>query len=259
MGLLGLVLLMGCSSLTVLPSDRAEFVLQVYLLGLVDFESLLSFQRRLVYQVRGVRDCAALVLCEHLPLITVGRHGSWSHILYEPAELSAREWPVRWVNRGGGCHLHVPGQLAIYSVVALDRCRFGLQEYVAQLQRVLVAVLDDFGVHAGVRSGHAGVWVGDRPIASVGVAVRDWVTYFGAVLNVSPSLEPFRRIRSGLPVDGPMTSLERERRAPLRASLVRERLLEHFAASFGVTRTSLFCDHPSLDRKAPADAVASRS
>ena len=43
-----------------------------------------------------------------------------------------------------------------------------------------------------------------------------------------------------------MTSLERERRGPLRTAMVRERLLEHFAAQFGFTRTTLFFDHPSL-------------
>src|SRR5206468_9255548 len=121
---------------------------------------------------------------------------------------------------------------------------------------VLLAVLDDFGVHADTRLGQAGVWVANRPIASVGVAVRDWVTYYGAILNVSPVLEPFRWVRNGERADGPMTSLERERRGPLRISLVRERLLEHFAATFDYPRIALFSDHPSLRRKAPSDAVA---
>src|SRR5262249_55702673 len=116
------------------PADNSdlatrEAALQAYLLGTVEFESLLSFQRRLVYQVSGSRPQAGLVLCEHRPMITVGRHGSRAHIHYEPAELHAREWPVRWVNRGGACHLHLPGQLAIYSILALDRLQIGLEAY----------------------------------------------------------------------------------------------------------------------------------
>ena len=67
-----------------------EAVLHAYLLGSVEFESVQAFQRRLVYQVSGDRDLTALVLCEHPPLISVGRHGSRAHILYEPAELTAR-------------------------------------------------------------------------------------------------------------------------------------------------------------------------
>src|SRR5437764_98261 len=56
--------------------------LHVYLLGLVDFEAALRVQRHLVYHVSGERDEGALVLCEHPPLITVGRQGSHAHILY---------------------------------------------------------------------------------------------------------------------------------------------------------------------------------
>jgi lipoate-protein ligase B len=88
--------------------------------------------------------------------------------------------------------------------------------------------------------------VGHRLIAGVGVAVRDWVAYFGVALNVHPDLAPFRALRNGGRDDGPMTSLERERHGPLRPALVRERLLEHFTAAFGCERTALFFGHPLL-------------
>ena len=94
-----------------------------------------------------------------------------------------------------------------------------------------------------------------RLLAAVGIAVRDLVTYYGAALNVNPSLRPFRLVHCG--GDGPMTSLERERRGPVRPSLVRERLVEHFAVRFPFARTVLFSDHPSLGRKARSDALAS--
>src|SRR5207248_3877873 len=53
--------------------------LAAYLLGCLQFEALLALQRRLVYDVTGDRDTAALVLCEHQPGITIGRAGSYSH------------------------------------------------------------------------------------------------------------------------------------------------------------------------------------
>jgi lipoyl(octanoyl) transferase len=233
-------------------------VLQAYLLGALEFEAALSFQRRLVYQVSGDRASAFLLFCEHPPLITVGREGSRAQILFEPEELAARRWRVRWVNRGGGCQLHLPGQLAVYPILALDRLGLGLQDYLGRLQEVVVAVLDDFGVAGQTRAGQPGVWVGPRLIASVGVAVRDWVAYYGLTLNVNPALDLFRKVHCGAPGDGPMTSLERERRGPLRPALVRERFLTHFAGRFPFDRVSLFSDHPSLSRKAPADAIATR-
>jgi lipoyl(octanoyl) transferase len=233
--------------------------LQVYLLGSVDFEAALTLQRALLYEVTGDRRRAALILSEHPPVITVGRHGSWTDIRCEPQELQARRWRTRWVNRGGGCLLHVPGQLAIYPILALDGLGLGVQAYLDQLEGVITAVLDDFQVRGETRAATPGVWIGTRAIAGLGVAVRDWVSYYGAWLNVNPDLELFRLVHYGGPADGPMTSLERERRGPLRPSLVRERFLEHFAARFGFARTALFSDHPSLGRKARSDALTASS
>jgi lipoyl(octanoyl) transferase len=231
----------------------ADALLRVFLLGPLEFDDALILQRALAYQVAGDRRAAALVLCEHARLITVGREGSPGHIRCDPDELQARCWQVRWVNRGGGCLLHLPGQLAVYPVLPLDRLALGLQAYLERLQTVLVALLDDFGVQAHTRPGRPGVWVGQRPIAGVGVAVRHWVSTFGAVLNVDPDLTAFRLVQSGAPEDGPMTSLARERRGPLRPALVRQRLLEHFTAAFGFGRTDLLFSHPLLRR--PAGAV----
>jgi lipoyl(octanoyl) transferase len=247
---------MGLEQATAGAPTTVAPVLQAYLLGSVDFDAALTLQRYLVYQVAGDRGSAALVLCEHPPLITVGRHGSRSHLLCEPDELRARRWPVRWVNRGGGCLLHLPGQLAIYPILPLDALGLGLHDHLERLQQVLLAVLDDFSLQGETRPNHAGVWVGGRPIASIGVAVRSWVTYFGAALNINPHLEGFRHVRCHSSTEQPMTSLERERRGPLRPSLVRERVLEHFANAFPFARTSLFFEHPLIGRKAPSDAVA---
>ena len=97
-----------------LATDSA---LQVYLLEMLDFETLLRLQRRLHYDVTSDRLQAAIILCEHTPTITIGRQGSRAHLHVEPEELHSRRWPVRWVNRGGGCLLHVPGQFALYSIL----------------------------------------------------------------------------------------------------------------------------------------------
>jgi lipoyl(octanoyl) transferase len=242
-----------------LARTEAEPILQVYLLGLVDFEAALALQRRLAYEVAGRRNAAALLLCEHPPLITIGRQGSWRQVLCPPDELKARRCPVRWVNRGGGCLLHLPGQLTIYPILALDRLQFGIGSYLERLQQVLIDLLDDFSIRAERQPANTSIWVGGRPIADLGVAVRDWVSYFGGVLNVNPDLEEFRLVRTGGSAGGIMTSLVRERHGPVRPSFVRERFLEHFLSRFGFAQPALFFDHPSLKRKAPFDALAPSS
>jgi lipoyl(octanoyl) transferase len=227
--------------------------LRVYLLGVVEYEAALSLQRTLAFEAASERDSAALVLCEHPPIVTVGRDGSPADIRCDFNELGTRGWPVRWVNRGGGSLLHLPGQLAMYPILPLDWRHLGLADYLERLHRIVVAVLDDFSVKGETRPGQPGVWVGLRHIAGVGVAVSDWVAYYGVYLNLNPDLLPFRIVRTGPSEQDPMTSLVSERRAPVRPALVRERLLEHFASVFPFARISLFSNHPCLGSR-PARA-----
>jgi lipoyl(octanoyl) transferase len=245
------------------PDDHGPAVLQAYLLGTVDFEAALVLQKRLVYEISGDRNQAALVLCEHPPCITVGRHGSRAHIFFEAEELLHRRWPVRWVNRGGGCMLHLPGQLAIYPILPLERFGLNLAGYLERMGLALQDLLSEFHLPAQALATGAGVFVGPRMVAGFGVAVRDWISYFGAYLNVQPSLDLFRHIRIGAAGAEPMTSLERERRGPVRPSLVRERLLEYWQKRFDFGRVTVFSEHPFLEaylrRRRQTQATASCS
>ena len=241
-------------------AENDATALQVYMLGTVDFDALLRFQRRLHYEIAGQRNQAALILCEHSSLITVGRQGSRAHILIDPRELMLRGWPIRWVNRGGGCWLHQPGQLAAYALVPLDRYGLTVPVYMQRLAQVVARWLGDFDVRNEVRDG--GVWVGERLLAGLGVAVRHWVSYYGLCLNIHPVLDDYRWVRSSAKAHEAMTSLERERRGRVRPSLARQRFIEHFQESFGFSRLSLFTEHPalrgSMERSSPPRVATQR-
>jgi lipoyl(octanoyl) transferase len=226
--------------------EQSARALQAYLLGVVEFDAMQRLQRRLVYEVAGERSMGALVLCEHPPLITIGRTGSREHIRFEPADLALRGWAVRWVNRGGGCLLHMPGQIAAYSIVALDRLKLDVREYLDRLHDVVLDVMNGVGVVGQRRPNRAGVWAGDRLLAHIGIAVRDWIAYFGLTLNIGPDLDPFRRVWCAGPHEPPMTSLERERRAHVRISTVRQRLVEAFADRLSFARVWPVHSHPAL-------------
>ena len=56
--------------------------LEVHLLGLVDFDSAVALQERLVFDISGRDDQqGALLLCEHPPLITLGREANSSLVI----------------------------------------------------------------------------------------------------------------------------------------------------------------------------------
>jgi lipoyl(octanoyl) transferase len=228
--------------------ERPEFAsgspLSAYLLGGLGFDALLALQRRLVYDIAGDRDRAALVLCDHPTGITIGREGSAAHVRPNPDELAARGWPVAWVARGGGVMLHVPGQVACYPILPLDALNLSPGRYVAELQAVAVDLCRAFGVEATPDPDRPGARANGRRIAHVGVAVRNWVSSFGLIVNAAPDLAAFRAVRcDGDPL--PMTSLARESDHRVRVTTVRQRLVELIAARFKFDRVSVFHNHPS--------------
>lgn len=237
--------------------------LEVYLLGSVDFDDIQQLQRRLVYEL-GDRDrpCGgALVLCEHPPTISVGRAGSRAHILADDDELRARGIRVRWVNRGGGCILHLPGQLVGYLVLPLERAGLDVQGLVAGLQRVLIGVLAEFDLVGHARPGETGLFLGQSRVATVGVAVNRWIGYHGFTLNVATFLEPFDLIdpRSGLrPGQLPAreASMESWRQRPAPMATVREAVIRHVEAAFGLQRHHLYTHHPLIRPKVGTHAYA---
>ena len=231
--------------------------LSAYLLGTLEFDALLALQRRLVYEIGGDRGTSALVLCDHPPGITIGREGSRAHLRPSAEDLHARGWPVRWVSRGGGAMLHLPGQVACYPVFPLDALGLTAARYVEELQAVAVDLVREYELTGTPEPERPGARVNGRRVAHVGAAVRDNVTCFGLVLNADPDLEPFRDVKcDGDPV--PMTSLQRESAARVRVPGVRQRLVELIAARFGFGRVSVFHTHPGALPRPTRHAAAHR-
>jgi lipoyl(octanoyl) transferase len=233
------------------PFDAPALPLQVYLLGELDFATTLALQRRLRRDVSERRCGAALLLCEHPAAISVGRLGSYAHLHGDLNDPRTPRYPIHWVPRGGGCILHLPGQLAFYAVLPLARLGLDVGTYLDRLGQACLAVISDFSLRAPARADSAGVWVGDRPIAVLGVSVCDWVSGFGAYLNIQPTLDDFRLVQTFAPSRAPMTSLQSERRGPVRPAMVRQRLVEHFQTCFDFTRVALFTEHPALSAHGP--------
>jgi lipoyl(octanoyl) transferase len=234
------------------PGEKSKWcntaALDVRLLGTVDFESALFLQERLVYEISGRSDLfGGLFLCEHPPLITVGRAGSRAHIRVEQKELSASRLDVRWLNRGGGCLVHAPGQLAVYPVVPLDRLGLGLREYRAHLIGSVLDVCRELNIPAWAVEQTAGVAGRGGQFAFVGAAVKRWVAYQGLFVNVHPLLKMQRIVSSG--TNGQKTtSLESVRGRVTSMSTVRESLIRNLASRLGYTEYQIFTGHPLLKR-----------
>ena len=235
--------------------------LEIYLLDAVDFDEIQHLQRRMVYDL-GEREegGGALILCEHPRTISVGRSGSRAHILLDDVELRARGISVRWVNRGGGCVLHLPGQLVGYLALPLASSGLDVQGYLDGLHRVLIGVLKEFDLDASTRPDRPGVFLGNARVASVGVAVNRWIAYHGFTLNVSTFLESFEILEEPAdPSGGPsirQTSMESRRQRPAPMAKVREAVIRRVEEVFGLERHHLYTHHPLIRRKVGKHAYA---
>lgn len=202
-------------------------------LGLREYTEVWTLQKHLVERRFHDEIPDSLILVEHPHVITLGR----KHPSHNPFRVTDTTIPVYEIERGGGATYHGPGQLVGYPIIKLEGARRDLHRYLRDLEELLIQTLNEFGISSKRRDGATGVWTSRWPqkkIASIGVAVRRWVTYHGFALNVSTDLRYFQRI-SPCGFDGSvMTSLEQERERPVRVDEVKAHLLTHYKRCFEV-------------------------
>jgi lipoate-protein ligase B len=209
--------------------------LTVYQIDRMPYAEAVAFQGRCVERLRrSAADEAALILLEHPPVITIGRSAKEGHILAPPDVLAAEGVAVYASTRGGDVTYHGPGQIVGYPILPLRHHGKDLHRYLRALEGVLIATLDAFGLPAGRREGLTGVWTARGKIASIGVAVRHWITYHGFALNVAPNMGHFDLITPCGLKDVTMVCMKDLLGvAPPRAD-VEEAIRRRFCAAFGI-------------------------
>jgi len=157
-------------------------------LGRVPYAEALSLQRSLVDERADGRRGDIVLVCEHEPVITVGRRGPGGGTFRPPRGIAVVE-----VERGGEATYHGPGQAVVYPIVLLPEGRRDLHAFLRGLEEATIETLAGFGVAGERVAGKTGVWIagGGKKVASIGVAVRRWVTYHGVALNVAADLSGF--------------------------------------------------------------------
>lgn len=175
--------------------------------GLADYQAIWALQKDLVEQRLNDTILNTLLVGEHPPVITLGR-GSHAENLINPAV------PVVEIERGGDVTYHGPGQLIAYPILKLPEGQRDLHAYLRQLEEAVILTVAEFGLRGERNPGWTGVWV-QHPkqnrlmkIASIGVAVKKWVTYHGLALNVNPDLSAYAQINPCGLESQIMTSIE---------------------------------------------------
>lgn len=164
--------------------------------GFLPYREVRDLQLELVEKrIRGeIGD--TLLLLEHQSVVTRGRGLQWT------GQARARHMPLLQPlpqgvdfsesERGGDLTWHGPGQLVIYPIIHLKNR--DVAGYLRKIENAVISFLGDFEIRAHAKNNATGVWVGEKKVASIGIAVRRWVTYHGIAINIVNDLSPFHWI-----------------------------------------------------------------
>lgn len=170
--------------------------------GELSYEAVRELQLKLV-ELRS-KDLIpdTLLALEHRPVITRGRGLQFTGkprprhmplLIPLPPNVEFAE-----SERGGDLTYHGPGQWVMYPICKLDGKGFGpardVTGFLRKLESVLLACLKHYSLEGSTHENATGVWIGEKKIASIGIAVRKWVTYHGIAINCVNDLKPFHLI-----------------------------------------------------------------
>ncbi len=167
---------------------------KVYRLGILDYQTALKLQLSLLEKRMKEEIEDVLIILQHPPTFTMGRSGKAKHLLSNIEELKKRGIHFEAITRGGDITYHGPGQLVGYPIIDLNKFKLDIHWYLRNIEEVIIYALSDFKIRAERKKGLTGVWVNDDKIASIGVAVKRWITYHGFALNVNTDLSYFDMI-----------------------------------------------------------------
>lgn len=172
--------------------------------GLIPYVEAQEKQLKYLEQVSSEDSAGYIIFCTHPPVVTLGRGTLEGDITSWTGELVE-------VSRGGRATYHGPSQLVVYPIINLKKATKFRKErevvgFLRNLEGAIVNTLAEFEIKAEGRSmqkksqedsaaDETGVWFQDRKLASLGIAVKKWITYHGAAINLTKDSTAFTGIK----------------------------------------------------------------
>ncbi len=196
------------------------------------------FETAIQQKKEGKEVTNTLIFCEHPHVITIGKNGMFSNLLFPETLLKEKEVELFHVDRGGDITYHGPGQLVGYPIFDLESFHLGLKEYIHRMEEAIIRLLKLYGITAERLDGATGVWIDtDKPgktrkICAIGVRSSRFVTMHGFALNVNTDLSYFQLINPCGFIDKGVTSMEKELGKPIDIKQVKQQLFSLFTELF---------------------------
>jgi lipoate-protein ligase B len=204
----------------------------IYQLGLIEYGEAYLLQRRLLQQKLDGEIPDSLLLLEHPPTFTIGKSGRIENILISKEELSKEGISLFFVDRGGDVTYHGPGQFVAYPILDLRNRGRDVHKYVRDLEEIILRTLSSFSINGCRDPNHAGVWVNNEEVASIGLSLKRWTSMHGFAINVSTKMEHFSLINPCGFLDRRATSISKLLNRKVSVGEVADILIDKFAEVF---------------------------
>lgn len=182
------------------------------------------------------------IFCEHPPVFTLGKSGSYDHLLLNEQGLAEKGISFFKINRGGDITFHGPGQIVGYPIFDMDEFFNDVHQYVRYIEEAVIRTLAEYQINAIRIKGYTGVWLEkdekgpQRKICAIGVHLSRWVSLHGFAFNINTDLNYFNFI---IPCgindkSKAVTTLAKELGREVDVDEVKVKLLRHYSDLFGI-------------------------
>ncbi len=158
-------------------------MVDIYLLGIENYNKILNFQRKLNDLRNNDKIDDTFIILEHDDVYTSGVHykGNMENIVK--------------TERGGYLTYHGPGQLVVYFIVNMKENQKNALDIIKLIQKTVIDFLKIYNINAHPELNEkTGVWVKDKKICSIGLAIKGFSTLHGLALNVNTDMKKFKLI-----------------------------------------------------------------
>lgn len=204
-------------------------------LGQKDYKEVWDLQRVIHRRRVEKKIDNTLILVEHKPVITMGKSGKSANLLMPTHALKAKGIAYYAIERGGDITYHGPGQLVGYPIFNVKEGLVGIKPFINKLEDVIINTLADFEISGEKKEKMIGVWVKDQKVCSIGIAVKQWVSFHGFALNVNTDLEHFNLIIPCGLKNVTMTSIQALLKKEIDLDGVKKSIVENFSSVFQST------------------------
>jgi lipoate-protein ligase B len=215
-------------------TDKTDGKLIIHDCGLTRYKDALRFQIAILEHRQKDEVPNTILLLEHKPVITLGARESENKLLVSEEMLAANGIDLESVGRGGGSTAHNPGQVVVYPIINLKSLGLGVSDYIRKLEAIGIELLEQYGIKSARKEGYPGLWVGERKIASVGVKVKQHVTFHGMAININNDLGIFENIVPCGLEGVQITNVQEEAGSEISMGQIKQRLAELCREHFSI-------------------------